>query len=146
MSKRFTLVEAESLLPQLSKLIREAVALKAVCQKAEESIEALSQKVMYYGGIMVDRDRARAVHERRDATLEKLKAAVEHIQEQGCLVKDLDKGLVDFPTLFRGQEVYLCWKMDEPSIAFWHGVEEGFAGRKPIDQDFLDNHRGDPLT
>jgi hypothetical protein len=61
----------------------------------------------------------------------------------GVLVKDLDTGLVDFPTLFRGVEVYLCWKLGENGIEFWHGVEEGFRGRKSIDQDFLDHHEGD---
>jgi hypothetical protein len=146
MSHRFTLHEAESLLPDVSKLMHEAVELKAKCQEAEESIEALSQKVMMYGGMIVDRDRARAVRTRRDETLERLKSVVESLHQTGCLVKDLDKGLVDFPTLFRGEEVYLCWKLDEPGIGFWHGVEEGFAGRKQIDQDFLDNHKGDPLT
>jgi hypothetical protein len=50
---------------------------------------------------------------------------------------------VDFPTLFRGVEVYLCWKLGESGIEFWHGVDEGFRGRKPIDQDFLDHHEGD---
>ena len=146
MSRRFYLREAESLLPEVSRLIREAVSLKADCQQAEDSIESLARKIMITGGIIVDRDRAKAVRQRRDDSLEKLKAAVESIQQQGCVVKDLDKGLVDFPTLFRGREVYLCWKMDEPSIAFWHGVEEGFAGRKQIDQEVLDNHKGDPLT
>ena len=146
MSRRFYLREAESLLPEVSRLIREAVSLKADCQQAEDSIEALTRKIMITGGMIVDRDRAKAVRQRRDDSLEKLKTTVESIQEQGCLVKDLDKGLVDFPTLFRGREVYLCWKMDEPSIAFWHGIEEGFAGRRQIDQDFLDNHKGDPLT
>jgi hypothetical protein len=71
---------------------------------------------------------------------------VEKIHETGCIVKDLDKGLVDFPTLFRGEEVYLCWKMDEPAIEFWHRIEDGFAGRTAIDQEFRDNHKGDPLT
>jgi len=146
LSRRFTLREAESLLPQVSSLIQQAVSLKAECQDAEESIEALAHKIMLHGGMIVDRGRARAVREKRDNTLESLKAIVERIQENGCVVKDLDKGLVDFPTLFRGQEVYLCWKMDEPGIRFWHGVEEGFAGRKQIDQEFLDNHKGDPLT
>ena len=146
MPRRFTLQQAQSLLPQVSSLIQEAVALKAECQQAEESIERLSQKVMLYGGIIVDRERASAVRRRRDDALEKLKAAVERIHENGCVVKDLDKGLVDFPTLFRGREVYLCWKMDEPAINFWHGVDEGFAGRKEIDAEFLAGHRGDPLT
>ncbi len=146
MSRRFTLREAESLLPQVSRQMSEALALKAECQEAEEAMAALAHKVMQYGGLLVDRERARAVRARRDGTLDRLKAIVESIQEHGCLVKDLDKGLVDFPTLFRGEEVYLCWKAGEEQIGFWHGVEEGFAGRKPIDQEFLDNHRGDPLT
>jgi hypothetical protein len=55
-------------------------------------------------------------------------------------VKDLDIGLVDFPTVFRGVEVCLCWKLGEPRIGYWHGAEEGFRGRKPIDQDFLAHH------
>lgn len=146
MPRRFSLREAESLLPQVSSLMHEAVSLKAECQEAETKIEALSQKVILYGGVMVDRERAHAVRRRRDEALERLKATVERIQDTGCLVKDLDKGLVDFPTLFRGEEVCLCWKLDESAITFWHGVEEGFAGRKRIDQEFLDNHRGDPLT
>ena len=146
MSRRFTLQEAQSLLPRVSSLIQEAVSLKAECQDAENSIERLSQKVMLHGGMIVDRQRAKSVRTRRDETLEKLKSVVERIQENGCVLKDLDKGLVDFPTLFRGREVYLCWKMDEPAIRFWHGVDEGFAGRKEIDADFLEGHRGDPLT
>ena len=80
---------------------------------------------------------------RRDAARPKLRAAIEKFQESGCLVKDLEKGLVDFPTLFRGEEVYLCWKLGEAYIEFWHGTHEGFRGRKAIDQDFLDHHRGD---
>jgi hypothetical protein len=68
---------------------------------------------------------------------------MERIEEMGVVVKDLDVGLVDFPTLFRGEEVYLCWRMDEDDIDHWHGVNEGFAGRKPIDQHFVENHRGE---
>ena len=61
-------------------------------------------------------------------------------------MKDLDTGLVDFPTLFRGQEVYLCWKLGEPSIEYWHSVDQGFRGRKPIDRDFRDHLEGDRTT
>ena len=98
---------------------------------------------MVMGGIIVDSKRASEDKARRESVGEHLKSVLESIQESGCLVKDLEKGLVDFPTLFRGEEVYLCWKLDEPSIAFWHGVQEGFAGRKSIDQDFLDHHEGE---
>jgi hypothetical protein len=146
MARRFYLSEAESLLPQVSTWMKEAVSLKSECQEAENRIEALSQKVMLHGGMIVDRERAQSVRQRRDETLEKLKATVERIQETGCLVKDLDRGLVDFPTFFRGEEVYLCWKIDEPAIEFWHRVEDGFAGRRQIDDEFRVNHRGDPLT
>ena len=71
---------------------------------------------------------------------------MERIDELGVQVKDLETGLVDFPTLFRGEEVYLCWRMDEADIDHWHGVHEGFDGRKAIDRAFLDNHRGDDIT
>ena len=65
------------------------------------------------------------------------------IQETGAQVKDLDIGLIDFISVYQDREVCLCWKLGEEGIAFWHGTEEGFAGRKPIDQDFRDGHRGD---
>jgi hypothetical protein len=81
---------------------------------------------------------------RREASAAQFKAAIERIQELGCQVKDLDTGLVDFPTLFRGVEVLLCWRLGERGIHFWHGVDEGFRGRKRIDRDFLENHRGHP--
>ncbi len=146
MSKRFTLAEAESLLPRIEEAMREAILVKTEYERAETSIQGTIQKIMMAGGMALD---SRAVaHEKsaRDASAERLKTALETLQECGCLIKDLDVGLVDFPTLFRGEEVYLCWKLGEPGIQFWHGVEEGFAGRKAIDQDFLDHHEGDPLN
>ena len=95
------------------------------------------------GGVAVDRDSALQSRSRREDAASKLRAAIEEVQEIGCLIKDLDIGLVDFPTTYRGEEVYLCWKLGEPGIEFWHGVDEGFRGRKPIDQDFLQHHQGD---
>lgn len=143
MTRRFTRDQAEALLPQVGRLIREAVSIKAEYDEAEAVLQNLMQKVMVQGGMMVDRERVVQDKSRRERLGERLKAAIEAVQEQGCLIKDLDIGLVDFPTLFRGREVYLCWKMDEARITHWHGTDEGFAGRKRIDQDFLDNHRGD---
>ena len=143
MSKRFTHAEAQSLLPEVGRLLKEALSAKSEYQEAEKAIQEISERVMLMGGVMVDRDKALAARSRRDAAAATLKTAVEGVQETGCVVKDLDIGLVDFPTLFKGVEVYLCWKLGEPAIEFWHGVDEGFRGRKPIDQDFLRNHRGD---
>jgi hypothetical protein len=91
----------------------------------------------------VNREKALDAKARREQSAAVLRNAIESVQQMGCLVKDLDTGLVDFPTLFRGVEVYLCWKLGESGIDYWHGVEEGFRGRKAIDQDFLDHHEGD---
>ena len=143
MAKRFTHSEAQLLLPEVGRLLRDALDAKTEYQEAEKAIQDLSERVMMMGGVMVDRDRALTARSRRDAAAAMLKGAIDAVQDTGCLVKDLDIGLVDFPTLFKGVEVYLCWKLGEPGIEFWHGVEEGFRGRKPIDQDFLQNHRGD---
>jgi hypothetical protein len=143
MANRFTLTEATRLLPEIEKLIREAVSLKAKFQDAERAVQAFNQRVAMSGGMVIDRDQVMEQRAAREIAGEQLRAVIDHIQEYGCVVKDLDTGLLDFPTLFRGREVYLCWRMGEPEIAWWHGVEEGFAGRKPIDQDFLDNHKGD---
>jgi hypothetical protein len=143
MSRRFTLAEAQSLIPKVDGLLREAIALKSEFQEAEQAVQSIAQRVTLMGGMIVNRDRAIDARNRRDAVAAKLRAAIESVQEFGCVVKDLDMGLIDFPTLLRGVEVYLCWKLGEPKIAYWHGVDEGFRGRKAIDQDFLDHHRGD---
>ncbi len=82
------------------------------------------------GGVRMDRAQSLEQKNRREAAAGALKQSIEKIQEFGCLVKDLDIGLIDFPTLFQGQEVYLCWKLGEDGIRFWHGVHEGFRGRK----------------
>lgn len=143
MSKRFTLAEAQKLLPKVEGLLQSAILAKAEYEKAESAIQSRSEHIMLMGGVTVDRQQAVDARNRRENEAAELRSALESLQEIGCVVKDLDIGLVDFPTLLRGVEVYLCWKLDERKIEFWHGVDEGFRGRKAIDQDFRDNHRGD---
>jgi len=62
-------------------------------------------------------------------------ACLARLEELGVTVKDLDSGLLDFPSLRHGAEVELCWRVGEDAVAYWHGIGEGFAGRKPIDWD-----------
>ena len=143
MAKRFTYAEAQSLLPQVERLLRDALALKSEYEEAEREVQAFGQRIMLMGGMVVDREKALETKRRHEAAAGRLRAVLEEIQETGCLIKDLNIGLVDFPTLLRGTEVYLCWKLGEEAIGYWHGVDEGFRGRKPIDQDFLDHHEGD---
>jgi hypothetical protein len=143
MSKRFTLVQAQSLIPTLDPLLRKAIESKALFTEAERALQAFNHRIVVTGGVLVNRDEALALKNKRDSSAQQLKDLINGVQEYGCVIKDLDIGLLDFPTLFRGREVYLCWKLGEPAIAFWHGTDEGFAGRKEIDQDFLEQHRGD---
>jgi hypothetical protein len=143
MPRYFTLDEARAALPLVGRSIREAIHAKARYVEAESSIQDLTQRILMNGGVAVDTARAEAWKNQYDSSGTALKTAMERIEELGVLVKDLDVGLVDFPTLFEGEEVYLCWRADEGDINHWHGVTEGFAGRKPIDRYFLDNHHGD---
>jgi hypothetical protein len=144
MSRRFTHAEAQSYLPELDRLLRSAIDLKAEYDEFEREIQNFQERIMMMGGVMVDRDRALESRNRRDAVAGQLRTTIEQVQEIGCLIKDLDIGLIDFPTVYQGTEVYLCWKLGEPAIEYWHGVDEGFRGRKQIDQNFLDHHEGDP--
>jgi hypothetical protein len=143
MPRYFTLVEARAALPAVGRGIREAVHAKGRYVEAEKFIQDLSQRILMMGGITIDTAAAEAWKSQRDTNAQTLKNCMERIENLGVLIKDLDIGLVDFPTLLRGEEVYLCWRMDEDDIDHWHGVSEGFAGRKPIDKTFVDNHRGD---
>ena len=143
MSKRFTLAEAERLLTRVEPLLRSAIDLKSDLEQAQGELTEYRERVALMGGVKLDRGRVTAVQTRRETAISHLRAAIEQVQNLGCLIKDLDTGLVDFPTLLHGDEVCLCWRLGEPGIGFWHGVDEGFSGRKPVDRDFLDNHRGD---
>ena len=131
------------MLPEVEREIRGAISLKAKYAEAEAELRAVSRRIAMSGGVLVNREALIDLRSRHDTTAAGLKEAIESIERYGCFVKDLDIGLIDFPAYFRGEEVYLCWKLGEPGIGFWHGVEEGFRGRKKVDQDFLENHEGD---
>jgi hypothetical protein len=143
MPRFFTLQQAEELLPDIDAAIREAMERKAEYERLESVRQQVSQRVAILGGAHVDRAQALEHKTRGQEAARALEEAVGKIHSFGCLVKDLDIGLIDFPTLFRDEEVYLCWKLGERGIGFWHGVHEGFRGRKAIDSAFLQNHRGD---
>ena len=143
MPRFFTLQQAEKLLTEVESALREAIALKSEYEEAEKEWQNFSRRITMLGGVLVDRAQLLDNKHRRESSAHRFKETIERIQEFGCLVKDLDSGLIDFPTLLNGVEVYLCWKLGESGIHFWHGVEEGFRGRKPIDQHFLKDHQGE---
>ena len=82
----------------------------------------------------------------RDGNVRKLQDAMAEIEQLGALVKDLDIGLLDFMARYEGRDVCLCWKLGEDAIRYWHGAEEGFRGRKEIDDDFRQKHTGEAVS
>ena len=132
--KYFDRREAEELLPTLTPWLEEARGEKKKIDAYKEDLTQAASRIMVLGGTFPpfsDLMRKKSEH---DAAAARLSEIVNQIQETGCLVKDLDEGLVDFPSLVDGEEIYLCWKLGEERIGFWHGIEEGFAGRKPLDE------------
>jgi hypothetical protein len=139
----FNLLEAEKLLPEIERLLRTLIQAKQDYEGSEAELSQINQRIALAGGMVPPRERISQLRNRKDAAARVLKAALERLQEIGCQVKDLESGLIDFPSLYHGKEVYLCWKLGENGIGFWHHVEDGFRGRRPIDGEFLANHHGD---
>ena len=132
--RTFTLDEAQSLLPVLESLLRTAIKAKEVIEKADAEQQALQHRVLLNGGMFLDVvPLARRKAERAKAE-QRAKDAIAEIDSIGVQVKDLDMGLLDFPCEVEGKTILLCWKLGEKGITHWHGTNEGFAGRKPIDQ------------
>lgn len=134
MEKTFTLEEANILLPVLESLLQRAMQGKEVVQQCEHQLRNLSHKIMLSGGLMVDIASAARIKAESEKALQSIKDSIAEIHSTGVQVKDLDVGLLDFPCLADGEIVLLCWKLGEGHrIQHWHGLEEGFAGRKPIE-------------
>lgn len=140
MPRYFTHDRAEQLLPLVGEAVRKVVSLKSVLDELERDLRAEAERISLSGGAFVHAEKVAALRVQRQSVIARVEEAVSAVQRHGCLLKDLDMGLVDFPTLLRGEEVHLCWKLGEPRIEFWHGVDEGFRGRKPIDESFLRDH------
>ncbi len=132
--RTFTLDEAQSLLSVLESLLRTAITGKKVIEEFEAEQQALGHKIFLNGGTFLDVvPLARRKAERVKAE-QRAKDAIAEIDSIGVQVKDLDMGLLDFPCQVDGQIILLCWKLGEKSITHWHGTQEGFAGRKLIDE------------
>ncbi len=117
----------------LESLLRTAMNAKKLMEQVETEQQALAHRLFLNGGTYLDVvPLARRKAERMKAE-QRAKDALAEIDSIGVQVKDLNIGLLDFPCQVDGRIVLLCWKLGEKSITHWHGTEEGFAGRKPID-------------
>jgi len=145
MEKTFTIDEANTLLPILDTLLKRAMDAKTTIEQIDAKFQLLTQKVFLMGGMIIDIRRYTARQAEREKALQEIRDTVAEIAASGVQVKDLDIGLLDFPCFVNGDTVLLCWKYGEPHrIAHWHGLEEGYAGRKPISALDLDKKRKSP--
>jgi len=137
MSRTFTLSEAETLLPVLESLLRSAMQAKALIEEVDAELESLKSRIFVNGGTFVNILAVSRRKDEREKAIQRAKDAVAEIDAAGVQVKDLDIGLLDFPCVVGDEVILLCWKLGEKKLAHWHGTEEGFAGRKPIDDRIL---------
>jgi hypothetical protein len=131
--KFFSLAEAESLRAQLEPLLIEAIEARRKIDDVDEKLDELSERIQSSGGLLVPYENASKWRREHNHFASAIHSAVERIHATGCVVKDIEVGLLDFPSRINGQEVFLCWRLGEDRIRFYHGMDEGFAGRKPID-------------
>jgi hypothetical protein len=124
--------EAEELLPLIKSLLRSAVLKKKQLEEVNDEFSRVQNRILLYGGILPPYRYLSEAKGKRDALMEGLQEDVARIEQTGCVIKDLDTGLVDFPSMVADEQVYLCWKLGEERIGYWHRMDEGFAGRKPL--------------
>jgi hypothetical protein len=122
--KLFTLDEANAFVPQLLDLVPQIQKLSVSLSNDFPDIKNAREKAKWNGGSDQGVDYLNAVLKYNDL--------MHRIEGMGCEVKGIREGLVDFPSLREGREVYLCWRMPEKEILFWHHLNTGFSGRKPI--------------
>jgi hypothetical protein len=135
--KTFTLEQAHALLPVLKSLLKQAMNSKQLLDKMEKEFQDLRHRILLSGGLSVDIGAVARRRAERDKVTQEAKDALAEIHSIGVQVKDLDIGLLDFPCAVEDDIVLLCWKYGEEKIGFWHGQQEGFKGRKPVDERIL---------
>lgn len=132
MERTFTAEEANEALAELRPVAEQMVAHRRALSEAQHRQAELVVKIAGNGGDLGPSDlqeAAAAIQREADGIAE----CVRILDDAGVQVKSLEEGLLDFPSLRDGEDVLLCWQVGEPEVAFWHGIDEGFAGRKPLD-------------
>lgn len=131
--KRFTRHEADELLPYLAPALFKLQALKRRHDELRGQLGGTAGRSRS-NGHGVDQETARARRKIEEAA-EQISGIVDKVQGMGVELKDMDQGLIDFRTIRENREVYLCWKLGEESVSFWHELDTGYAGRQPLGLD-----------
>ena len=129
----FTLSEAEQARKELEPVLIEAMEGRKKLAELDQTLSQICNRILLMGGVLIPYEKAAKLRIEREREHATMRSALERIEATGCVVKDLDEGLLDFPALLGKEEVYLCWRLGEDRIRYWHRQDEGFAGRKPLD-------------
>jgi hypothetical protein len=132
-SKLFSLTEAERLRRQIEPMLIEAMNSRRRMGELDAQFGALAERIQRSGGLLISYESTARLRLERNRFEEAVQTTIEQIHATGCIVKDLDVGLLDFPSRINEEDVYLCWRLGEDRIRFYHRQDEGFSGRKPID-------------
>ena len=134
MPRRFTPSEANNELTEIRPLVEGIVAHSRELRRLQAQRQALGQRIAGNGG-GIDAGALGELEEAERQERIEITSRVDAVHKRGAIVKDLDTGLVDFPARLQGQEVLLCWQLGEEQVEHWHGLEEGFAGRKRLNPE-----------
>lgn len=127
--RHFTVEQANATLPLVRRIVSDLLELHPRWRAAVAAFESEQAAVTASG----ETEAARLARLAAGQLAGEIEACLEELEQVGCVFKGFDAGLVDFPTLLDGREVYLCWQHDEPRVEHWHEVDGGFAGRQPLD-------------
>jgi hypothetical protein len=128
----FSVADVEALIPELTRVMKQVMSANVEASEARERLQAEQRRIDLSGGGILDRRAWRTDKDRIERLTAELQRGLGAIAELGGVPKDLSLGLVDFLHLRNGREVNLCWKYGEREIRHWHGLDEGYAGRKPL--------------
>jgi hypothetical protein len=128
----FSVADVEALIPELTRHMKRVMSANAEASEARDRLQAEQQRISTSGGGVLDRRAWSTDKDRIERRTAEMQRGLREIAELGGVPKDLGLGLVDFLHLRDGREVNLCWKYGEREIRHWHGLDEGYAGRKPL--------------
>lgn len=134
--KTFLLEEAQTLVPVLESLMRNAMEAKNTAENIAQELQQLSQRIFMNGGTLVRIAEVAKQRAQQDKAVQQVKDTLAEIDSIGVQVKDLDTGLLDFPCRLGDDIVLLCWKMGETEIQHWHTMDSGFSSRQSVDERF----------
>ena len=128
----FTLEEANAIVEQITPLLERLREEHAALMEARQTFGEYANNLRHHG-FLVEGHR---VESEISEHIARLRGGIESIADLGVEIKNLEWGLVDFPAIRNGEIVYLCWRLDEGPIRYWHDLDAGFAGRQPVDDGF----------